>query len=66
MLKNTQNSRFTKSFQYLKEHMKDVLDFLPTDKRQRFLQSDTIILDVCDQAYPNYLKQKICYLSAIS
>ena len=46
--------------------MKDVVDFLPTDKRQRFLQGDTIILDVCDQAYPNYLKQKVCYLSAIS
>ena len=29
---------------------------LPVDDCQRFLQSDTIILDMCDQTYPNYLK----------
>ena len=26
--------------------MKDEVDFLPADKRQRFLQNDAIILDV--------------------
>ena len=39
------------AFQYLKENVKDKVDFLPADKRQRFLHIDTIILDVCDQAY---------------
>ena len=29
---------------YVKENMKDEVDFLPADKRRRFLQSDTIIL----------------------
>ena len=32
--------------------------FLPPDKRQRFPQTDTIILGVCGQAYPNYQKNK--------
>ena len=44
------------SLQYLKENMKDEVDFLFADKRQRFIQSDTIILDVCGQACPNYPK----------
>ena len=37
-------------------NMKDEVDFFPADKRQRFLQSNTIILDVCGQACPNYPK----------
>ena len=32
------------------------LIFLPADKCQRFLQIDTIILDVGGQASPNYPK----------
>ena len=50
---STQNN-FTISLQYLKENMKDEVDFLPANKRQRFLQSYTTILDVCGQACPNY------------
>ena len=53
---NTQNNEFTISLQYLGQNVKDEVDFLPADKRQRFLQSDTIILDVCGQACPNYPK----------
>ena len=33
--------------QYLKENVKDEVDVLPAEKRQRFLQIDTIILGVC-------------------
>ena len=51
--------------QYLKKNEKDEVDFLP-DKHQRFLQVDTIILDVCGQACPNYPKQQVCYFFAIS
>ena len=36
--------------------MKDEADFLPADKHQRFLQIDTIILDVYGQACLNYSK----------
>ena len=36
--------------------MKDEVDFLSADKSQKFLQIDTIILDVCGQACPNYPK----------
>ena len=44
---------FTISSQYCKENVKDEVDFLPADKRQRFLQGDTVILDVCGQACAN-------------
>ena len=44
------------SLQYLKENVKGEIDFLPVDKHQRFLQIDTIILDLCGQASPNYPK----------
>ena len=33
--------------------MKDEVDFLPANKCQRFLKSDTIILDLYGQACPN-------------
>ena len=36
--------------------MKDEVDFLPAEKHQRFLRIYAIILGVCDQACPNYLK----------
>ena len=38
--------------------MKNEIVFLPADKRQQFFQSDTIILDMCVQACPNYPKNK--------
>ena len=44
------------SLQYLKESVKDEVDFLCADKLQRFLQIDTIILGLCGQACPNYPK----------
>ena len=34
------------SLQYLKENLRDEVDFLPVEKRQRVLQIDTIILGV--------------------
>ena len=37
--------------QYCKENVKDEVDFLPGDKRQRFLLSDTVILGVCGQTF---------------
>ena len=41
---------------YVKENVKDEVDFLPADKRWRFLQNDTIILGVYGQACPYYPK----------
>ena len=52
---STQNNKFTIFLQYLKEN-KGWSWFLPDDNCQRFLQSDTIILDVCSQACQNYPK----------
>ena len=44
------------SLQYLKESIKDEVNFLSTDKHQKFLEINTIILDVCSQTCPNYPK----------
>ena len=41
---NTQNNKFTISMQYLKENVKNKVDFLLAYKPQNFLQIDTIIL----------------------
>ena len=41
---STKKNKFTISLKYLKKNMTNEVDFLPANKRQRFLQSDTIIL----------------------
>ena len=41
-----QNDKFAISLQYLKENVKDDVDFSPADKHERSLQIDTIILYV--------------------
>ena len=56
MDKSTQNNKFASPLQYLKENVKDEVDFLPADNHQSFLLIDTIILGVCCQAFPNYPK----------
>ena len=48
--------KFAISLQYLKENVKDEVDFLSADKHQKLLQIDTIVLGVCGQACPNYPK----------
>ena len=48
--------KFAISLQYLKENLRDEVDFLPVEKRQRVLQIDTIILGVCGQSCPDYPK----------
>ena len=53
---SSQNNNFAISFQYFKENMKDEVDILNADKRQRFLQIDIMILDMCGQACQNYPK----------
>ena len=55
-VQSSQNNKFVVSLQYLKENMKDEVEFKPADKYQRFLQIDTIILRVCGKAYPNFKK----------
>ena len=62
---STQDNNFTIYLQYFKENVKDEVDLLPADKRQKFLQSDTIILDVCGQASPNYPKSQVRHFSAL-
>ena len=52
----TQNIKFAIFFQYLKENLKDEVDFLSAVKYKRFLQIDTIILGACGQTCPYYPK----------
>ena len=59
---STQNNKFAISFQYLKDNRKNKVDFLLADKDQRFLDTDTINLGVCGQAFPNYPTSQVCYL----
>ena len=49
---STQSNKFAIFFQYLKENVKDKVDFLPAVKHQRFLQIDIIILGACGHACP--------------
>ena len=55
-IQSTHNNKFTISLEYVKQNVKDEVDFLPADKRRRFLQTDTITLSVCGQACPYYPK----------
>ena len=46
--------------------MGDEVDFLPADKRESFLQVDSINLGVRSQAYPKYPKQQVYNICVIS
>ena len=48
--------KFTIPLKYIKENVKDEVDFWPADKRRTFLQCDTTIWGVCGQTYANYPK----------
>ena len=63
---STQNNKFAISLQYLKENVKNEVDFLPADKHQSLLQIDSIILFVCSKGCPNYPKQQVSYFFAIA
>ena len=54
--KYPKKTSFVLPLQYLKESIKDEVDFLPAYKPQRFLQIDTIILGTCGQSWPNHPK----------
>ena len=56
----TQNNKFKMSLHYLKENVKDEVDFLTGDKRRRFLQIETIVLGACGQFISlQYLKKEV-------
>ena len=44
---STKNNNFVISLRYLKEKVKDEVDFYCADNGQTFFQCDTIIFDVC-------------------
>ena len=52
-VQSTQNNKFTISLQYLKEIIKDEVDFLSADKRQRFFK---VILSLYACVWPGMAK----------
>ena len=46
--------------------MVDKVDFLPVNKDESLLQYDNIILGAYSQACPEYPKQQVCNIFAIS
>ena len=54
------------TLQYLQKRMVDKVDFLPVNKDESLLQYDNIILGAYSQACPEYPKQQVCNIFAIS
>ena len=52
----TQNSNSAISLQYVKKKVNGEVDFFHTDKHESFLQTDTVIFDENDQAFPKFRK----------
>ena len=52
----TQNNKFALSLQYLKKELRDKVDFLHADKRENFLQIDTMIFNENGQVFPKFWK----------
>ena len=53
---STQDKKFAYLCNISRKNMGDEVVLLPVDKYKSFLQDDTIILGVCNQACPKYLK----------
>ena len=51
-MKVSQNSKFAMSLQYIKEEVRDELDFLHAGKHQSFLQINIIFFHGSDQTCP--------------
>ena len=55
----------TVSDRRVKEDVRDKVDFLHADKRQKFLQINSFILGACGQACRNYSKTSLLFLCNI-
>ena len=64
-VQSTQDNKFAIPLQYVKEDVRDKVDFLHVDKRQKFLQINSFILGACSQACPNYSKTSLLFLCNI-
>ena len=62
---STKNNKFTKSFQYFKESVKDEVDFSPPNECWRFLQSDTIKFAISLQHVKNEVSNAVDFLHAV-
>ena len=63
---STQNNKFSISFQYFKNYVRDKYDFWHEDKHQSFLQAGGIVFTGHSQQYAKYPKQQVCNIFAIS
>ena len=55
-VQSTQNNKFAMPFQYLKENVRDEVDFVLVGEHQRFLQIDNMIFHRDDQAFSMFPK----------
>ena len=53
------------SFQYLQKNVGDDVDFLLVDKRESFLQVDSVILGVRSQVCSKYRRYQVCNIFGI-
>ena len=61
----TQNNKSAISLRCFKTEVSDEVDFLHTDKHERFQQINTMILDGVGQTFPKSPKQQICNVFTI-
>ena len=63
---STQNKKFAYLWNISRKAWGDEVGFLPADKQESFLQIDSIILGVRSHVYPEYPKQQLYNIFAIS
>ena len=52
----TQNNKFAISLKYIKQEVRDEVDFLHVDKLENFLWIDTMMFDRNGEAFPKFPK----------
>ena len=63
---SSQNKKLAYLCNISKKNIGDEVDFLLAEKYKRFLQGDSITLDVRSQAYLKYLTLQVCNIFATS
>ena len=61
-VQSTQNKIFSISWQYIKEKVKDYVDFLDANKHESFLEIGAIIFDGGAQVFPKFYKVMLSML----
>ena len=60
------NNKFAISLQHVKREVSDAVNILHADKHESLLQIDTKIFRRYGQAFPKFLKKRVCNVFTIS